>query len=171
MTLGRIPAVMRRQGSVASWLVAAWAIGGAVVVSSAGAFFAGPQTWDALRAESGTFARAIRDHDQTHVYAFVRGGVDVNAPVSFADERLTGGRTVRVAPLVLAAAVGNEGNVLTLLSLGARLAVPDNAWATCVADWSGDDTTARTLEAYGGPVAPVTCPPPPEGPVLAFLAR
>lgn len=168
---GRVLDIVRSQGAAACWLVAASAIAGAIVVSSAGAFFPGPRTWDALRMESGTFARAVHEYDQRHVYAFVQGGVDVDAPVTFADQNLTGGLTVRVAPLVLAAAAGNENNALTLMSLGARLAVPDNAWATCVAGWLRDDALTRTLVAYGGPAAPVVCPPRPEGPVLAFLAR
>ena len=159
------------QGSFAAWVVAVPSACLALTVTCLGTLLVRTPTPDALRAEAGTFDVALRSFGAEHAYAFVRQGVDINAPLDVVDPPLTGDQRVLVTPLVLAVAAQNENTMLMLLNAGARLDDPGNAWATCVASWVGREDLRQALETYGGARSPMPCPAQVTGPVLAFFAR
>lgn len=66
-------------------------------------------------------------------YQFIRAGGDPNAPVRVAHEDYTGRVAIDVSPLMLAVAVGDSSAVRMLLSFGARLDLPQNRPAECLA--------------------------------------
>lgn len=168
MTVPRARQRMLAEGSLAEWLIATLAVIVAIAASVLGsASLAQTSTPDELRAEARTLATAIRAYGPEHLYAFLRQGIDVNAPLEIVDATLTGNRRALVTPLVLAVAAQNENNMLTLLSEGASLDHPDNAWAPCVAAWVGREDLRALIDQYGGPRASASCPAAAAGPVLA----
>jgi len=76
---------------------------------------------------------AIDDTDLSRAHAAIRAGADPNGLVNFRHSDLTGGQTVLLSPLVIAAAKGDENMVRMLLAHGVRLDDPVNALAPCVA--------------------------------------
>ena len=111
-----------------------------------------------------TFAAALLTGGPEEVYAFLSGQVDANAPVPFRDDTLTDGRSVDAAPLMIAVAARNGSAVVVLLSFGARMDLPQNGRALCLARHLGAAEIAAFIEQYGRPMAPADCPePPPPG--------
>ncbi|MGE0591646.1 MAG: hypothetical protein AB7G23_00800 [Vicinamibacterales bacterium] len=98
-----------------------------------------------------TFAEALHVGGVDAAFRFVRAGADPNRPVLFTDERLTAGRTVRVPPLLLAVAAGDENTAMMLVGYGADLTRPGNAQAICLARALGADGLADDLVAALGP--------------------
>jgi len=87
-------------------------------------------------------------------YVFIRAGQDPNAPVAVANEDYTGGRMMRVSPLILAIA-SRDGNVVQmLLNFGARLDLPQNRDAWCLATALRNDEAAGILARAGGTGSP-----------------
>ncbi len=120
----------------------------------------------------GEFADAITKGGVEDAYAFVRAGTDPNTPIAFRDPGLTGGRQIMISPLLLAVAAHNENVVMMLLSFGARMDLPANARAACLANRLGDRTIAEMIVRDARPAPDVTCPdvtPDPAAPLLAFV--
>ena len=62
----------------------------------------------------------------------------------------TGGTSISVSPLLLAVAARNMNVVSMLISFGARLDLPQNSLAVCLAQDIGEEDIAEAIERYGG---------------------
>jgi len=105
-------------------------------------------------------------------YAFVSKGTDPNAPVPFSDAELTSSRPVMISPLMLAVSSNKENTVMMLLSFGARMDLPQNELASCLARRLGYDDLAAMILRDGRPAREVSCPEPPPAataPLLAYV--
>ena len=122
---------------------------------------------------AGSLAYALRHNGVEQSYAFIRAGADPNAPIVFRDPEITGDREVSISPLLVAVAVKNENAVMMLLSFGARMELPGNRQAVCLARRLGYDDIADIILRDGGPAATAdACPEPhasSEPPLLAFV--
>ena len=119
-----------------------------------------------------SIADAIQHGEVEDAYAFVSAGADPNAPISFSDAELTSGRPVMISPLMLAVSSNKDNTVMMLLSFGARMDLPQNQLADCLARRLGYDDLAAMIARDGKPPRGVTCPEPPSGaaaPLLAFV--
>ena len=110
-------------------------------------------------AASGTFADAIGGSGPEQVFAFIRAGADPNAPVTFSHPDLTNDQEVRVSPIALASARHNGNAVMTLMSFGARMDLPRNQNAICLARRLGYDDIATMIVRDAPLTGAVTCPP------------
>ena len=98
-------------------------------------------------------------------YAFVHAGQDPNAPIAVNAPDYTAGTPVTVSPLVLAVAAGQGNTVLMLFNFGARLDLPQNLVAPCLAQAIGNQEVIGILARYGPPGPPVPCrAPKPDAP-------
>ena len=119
-----------------------------------------------------SMADAIQHGEVEDAYAFVSAGADPNAPVSFSDAELTSGHPVMISPLMLAVSSNKENTVMMLLSFGARMDLPQNELAPCLARRLDHDDLAAMILRDGHPAREVTCPEPPpdaRAPLLAFV--
>jgi hypothetical protein len=109
--------------------------------------------------EAVSFADALqrRDLSVAEAYAFIRAGQDPNEPIRVQDSVLTAGRSVRVAPLLLAVASHNEEAVKMLLSFGVRVDTAPNNLTACLANQLGDKNIANVIVRMGGRTLE-TCP-------------
>jgi len=74
--------------------------------------------------------------------------------------------------LMLAVATHRDNLVGMLLSFGARLDLPQNRFAVCLAKQTDDEGIANLLVKFGGPAAKTECPPAKRdvaAPLLAFV--
>jgi hypothetical protein len=121
---------------------------------------------------SRTIVEAIaRGRGVEQVYAFVRVGQDPNERVTVRDSDYTGRDPIQVSPLLLAVASRDANVVQMLLDHGARLDLPQNARAWCLARDIGADEAADVLLAHG---ASQVCPAPAPGaatPLVGWAAR
>jgi hypothetical protein len=153
-----------------AWMLAAPAMIGALWIAST-------EVRDPTVASSGaptfeSMADAIRHGEVEDAYAFVSAGADPNAPISFSDAELTSGHPVMISPLMLAVSSNRENTVMMLLSFGARMDLPQNELAACLARRLGYDGLATMIFRDGKPPREVTCPEPPRdapAPLLAFV--
>jgi len=166
------PAAVRSpRARLIAWMLAAPAIvGGLWIASTAvrGSTAAGSSSVPAFES----IADAIRHGEVEDAYAFLSAGTDPNAPLPFSDAELTSGRPVTISPLMLAVASNKENTVMMLLSFGARLDLPQNELAACLARRLGYDDLAAMIVRDGRPQRAVTCPaPPPDAPapLLAYV--
>ena len=106
---------------------------------------------------SASLAEAIRQDDVESAFAMVMNGHDPNRPIEVNDNRLTGGRTVRVSPLLYAVAARDEKTVRMLLGFGARPELPPDVMAACLADAIGDAETAEVLRRTVPAIAAHEC--------------
>jgi len=151
-------------------MLAAPAIIGALWISST-------EVRDSTAASSSvpvfeSIADAIRHGEVEDAYAFVGAGADPNAPISFSDAELTSGHPVMISPLLLAVSSNKENTVMMLLSFGARMDLPQNELAACLARRLRYEDLAAMILRDGRPTREVTCPePPPDAPapLLAFV--
>jgi hypothetical protein len=118
-----------------------------------------------------SLADAIRSREVEAAYAFVHAGTDPNARVPFRDEALTGGRAVMTSPLMVSVGVGNGSAALMLLAFGARLDLPQNAGAVCLARDLGNEELFEALVRDGGLPSTPSCTPPVPGaaPLLRYV--
>lgn len=119
-----------------------------------------------------SIADAIRQGEVEDAYAFVSTGTDPNAPVPFSDAELTSSRPVMISPLMLAVSSNKENTVMMLLSFGARMDLPQNALASCLAERLGYDDLAAMILRDGRPAREVRCPAPlpaATAPLLAYV--
>ena len=120
----------------------------------------------------GTFADVLVDGGPERGWAFVQAGVDPNVPTPFRHETLTAGRTVMVAPLLIAVSGGNENAVMMLMSAGAQMDLPRNRLAICLARRLGKKNLEELLVRDGPVKEHVACPPEPADastPLLDFI--
>jgi hypothetical protein len=109
-------------------------------------------------AEPASLAEAITGgYAVEYAYRFVRSGQDPNAPIVVDDPDYTGGRVVNVSPLMLAIAARDENTTLMLLNVGARLDVPQNRWARCLAQEIGTQPLLGIIDRFGADL-PRACP-------------
>ena len=119
-----------------------------------------------------SLAAAIQHGQVEDAYAFISTGTDPNAPIPFSDPQLTADQQVNVSPLMLAVATNNDNTVMMLLSFGARVDLPQNAMALCLARQLGHDSIAGMILRDVTPTPRITCPQAQvdsPGPLLAFV--
>src|SRR5262249_46297547 len=97
-----------------------------------------------------------RGYGVEYSYRFIRAGQNPNDLVLVDSENYTDGRSINVSPLMLAVAAHDENTVSMLLNFGARLDLPQNRSARCLADEIGDQAVIRIIDRHGGSVRP-TC--------------
>ena len=107
-----------------------------------------------------SLADAIAIDDALGAYEFIRAGQDPNDRIEVRHTVLTGGRSIRVSPLLWAAALGNDQTLSMLLGFGARIDAPTRRRAMCLAEQLGHDDVARVLTPHGRPSSPEPCPKP-----------
>ena len=145
----------------------------AVLVLCEGLAWVGPSTPRASDVSEASFVEALRQGDMEQAFAFIRAGHDPNIPVVFRDQALTGGRDIRIAPLLIAVAYNRDDSVAMLMGYGARLNAPGNRFAACLATRMEHEEIAAAITRDGGPAAQrPTCPapsPPSDAPLLAYV--
>jgi hypothetical protein len=164
--------VLRRssRGHLIAWMLAAPALVGAWGIAATEVRDATRPSPDAPAFES--IADAIQHSEVEDAYAFVRNGADPNAPIPFSDVELTASHPVTISPLMLAVSTNKENTVMMLLSFGARMDLPQNELAPCLAMRLGYKDLVAMINRDGKPAREVTCPePPPDAPapLLAFV--
>jgi hypothetical protein len=121
-----------------------------------------------------SFTDAVRADALAEALQYVRSGQDPNKAVSYRDDQVTGDRTVLVTPLLIAVAHNRENMVMLLMSFGARLDAPGNAYAVCLANRLGNERLGQMiLRDAGLDASPADCPEPDpaaSAPLLAFSA-
>ena len=151
-------------------ILAAPAVGGTLWIASTELRDATTESSSVPVFES--IADAIQHGEVEDAYAFVSKGTDPNAPVPFSDAELTSSRPVMISPLMLAVSSNKENTVMMLLSFGARMDLPQNELASCLARRLGYDDLAAMILRDGRPAREVRCPePPPDAaaPLLAYV--
>jgi hypothetical protein len=106
----------------------------------------------------GSLADAIREGSPEPVYAEIHAGANPNTPIAFSHPDLTGDQEVTVAPIVLAVARHSDNAVMTLMSFGARMDLPQNSQAVCLARRMGYEDIAAMIVRDGQIVGNVSCP-------------
>lgn len=91
-------------------------------------------------------------------YRFIRSGQDPNEPIVVDDRDYTGGRVVKVSPLMLAIAARDENTTSMLFNFGGRLDLPQHRWARCLAEEVGNQALLGIIDRYGRAELPQTCP-------------
>lgn len=107
-----------------------------------------------------SFADALtsrRPVDDT--YPFIHRGASPNEPLAIADADLTAGVQVAAAPLMIATATGEPNVVSMLLTFGARLDLPQNRHAPCLARELGLREILETFAAEAASAPAAACPP------------
>jgi hypothetical protein len=135
-----------------SALIAAPAIAAAIALTAI-------EAYRGIRPESSLFgepppaslADAIaRRAGVEQAYAFIRAGQDPNGPIVVDDADYTGGAAITTSPLMLAVAARDSSVVLMLLNFGARVDLPQNRLAGCLAQAVGDEVIADIIAREGG---------------------
>jgi hypothetical protein len=125
----------------------------------------GMEAYRAIRPDAALFAAppvesladAILHGSVEQAHAFIRDGRDPNAAITVQDPEIAGGGAVTVTPLVLAVAAGQANAVHMLLGAGARMDLPENVLAICLAEETGDEEILEALRPPPG-APPLTCP-------------
>ena len=153
-----------------AWLLAAPAVVGALWIASTE--LRGSDAASSSMPAFESIAEAIRHGEVEDAYAFVSAGTDPNATVPFSDPELTATYRVMISPLMLAVASNKENTAMMLLSFGARMDLPQNELASCLATRLGYGDLAAMILRDGRPAREVRCPePPPDAaaPLLAYV--
>jgi hypothetical protein len=98
-----------------------------------------------------------------YAYRFIRSGQDPNEPITVDDPEYTGGRSIKVSPLMLAIAARDENTTAMLLNFGARVDLPQNRSARCLAEEIGNQAILGIIDRYGGADLARTCSDRPSG--------
>lgn len=153
-----------------AWMLAAPAVAGALWFAATDV--SGLPSPSAATTGFDSIADAIQRGQVEDAYAFVSTGTDPNAPIPFRDPQLTADLEVNVSPLMLATATNNDNAVMMLLSFGARMDLPQNALAICLARRLGHHDIADMILRDVKPAPTVTCPQAPSdapAPLLTFV--
>jgi len=153
-----------------AWMLAAPAVVGALWIASTELRGVDAESSSVTVFES--IVDAIQHGEVEDAYAFVSRGTDPNALVPFSDAELTSSHPVMISPLMLAVSSNKENTVMMLLSFGARMDLPQNELASCLAKRLGYDDLAAMILRDGRPAREVSCPEPPPGattPLLAYV--
>lgn len=134
-----------RQSLVALWIVAPAIVAALFVLGLEGYRRARPDAPIFAPPAAASLADAIQQQELEAAYAFIHAGQDPNAPMPVQDAGLTGGRVTMVSPVMLAVASRNANAVLMLLSAGARMDLPQNRLALCLAREIGDEEIGEML--------------------------
>ncbi len=125
------------------------------------------RTWrpDARSASTATsLAEAIAGDDVNRAYDLVRAGESPSAPILVRHEKLTGGRSLRVAPLIWAVATNAPRTLQMLLGFGALADAKTIRQAHCLAQQLGHTRLVGSLEQHQAPHAKgAPCPRPGDG--------
>jgi hypothetical protein len=108
----------------------------------------------------GSLADAIRNGEPEPVYAEIHAGANPNTPIAFSHPDLTGDREVMVAPMAAAVARHSDNAVMTLMSFGARMDLPRNRNAVCLARRLGYDDIAAMIVRDGRMTGEISCAAP-----------
>jgi hypothetical protein len=121
----------------------------------------GVEAYRAVRPVDGdrpaSLADAILHGSVEQAYTFIRQGQDPNGVITVQDPDFAGGRRMMVSPLVVAVAAREDNAVAMLLSAGARVDLPANALAVCLAKEMHEDGTLEMLQPHPE-VASGQCP-------------
>jgi hypothetical protein len=107
-----------------------------------------------------SLAEAIsRGFSVEYAYVFIRNGQDPNEPIAVDNPDYDNGRSIKVSPVMLAVAARDRNVMLMLVNFGARLDLPQNRVARCLAEELGDTSIVLLFDRYGSrePGTP-TCP-------------
>ncbi len=119
----------------------------------------------------GTMGEAVVADDLRGVMGFIQGGQSPDALIAVHDPKLTGGREVRVPPIVWATAAGRERIVMALLFAGVTFDRDADRAAACIADQLEFPEIATHLRQIGGLPPASTCPAPTPGPLLLTVGQ
>jgi len=101
--------------------------------------------------EPASLAEAITGgYGVEYAYRFIRSGQDPNEPITVDNPEYTGGRSIKVSPLMLAIAARDENTTSMLLNFGARFDLPQNRSARCLAQEIGNQAILGIIDRYGG---------------------
>ena len=114
----------------------------------------------------GTMGEAVVADDLRGVLGFIERGQSPDALIAVHDPVLTGGREVRVPPIVWATAAGRERIVLALLFAGVTFDRDADRAAACIADHLEFPEIATHLRQIAGLPPASACPAPAPGPLL-----
>jgi len=129
--------------------------------------------WHRIEASSrapeppGTLLEAVGSGEVSLTHLFLSRGADPNGAASFTERKMTGGRAQIVTPLLVAAARRDENMIRMLLSFGARLDLPQNRLAGCLAHLRGANALARDLLGFEDEQASACPQPDPTKPLLS----
>ena len=138
---------------------------------------AGVEVWRVVapaRAEVGhraygTMGEAVVADDLRGVMGFIERGQSPDALIGVHDPVLTGGREIRVPPIVWAAAAGRQRIVMALLFAGVTFDRDADRAAACIADRLEFPEIAAHLRQIAGLPPASACPPPTPGPLLLTI--
>ena len=106
----------------------------------------------------GTLAESILGgFGVEETFQFIRRGQDPNEPIAIEDPEYTGGGRAYVSPLMLAVAAGDGSAVRMLLAFGARLELPQNRYAECLARESRNPEASMVIAEYRGAAPAPEC--------------
>ena len=147
------------QGPLVALLMALPALAGALGVSvMEGGKLAAGRPAGIVSGALPSFAEAVESGYVERVHAIIRAGHDPRDLVWYRHPDLTGGVTIRTAPLLIAVARRDENMVMTLLSAGAGSDLTADQIAACLAEGLGEFGVARAIRATAG--RPLReCPP------------
>jgi hypothetical protein len=152
-------------------LIAAPAVAAAIGLSAIEAYrLVWPQSPLFGEPPPASLADAVTERSGVeHAYAYIRGGQDPNEPIVVDDDDYTGGKSIKVSPLMLAVAARDSSVVMMLLNFGTRLDLHQNRFAGCLAQDLGDEATANVIARAGGLHGPA-CPQRGAGATTPLLA-
>ena len=119
----------------------------------------------------GTMGEAVVADDRRGVLGFIERGQSPDALIAVHDPVLTGGREVRVPPIVWATAAGRQRIVMALLFAGVTFQRDADRAAACIADRLEFPEIATQLRQIAGLSPPSACPPPSPGPLLLAVGQ
>jgi len=99
-----------------------------------------------------------RGYGVEYSYRFIRAGQNPNNVVVVDSENYTNGTSITVSPLMLAVAAHDDNTASMLLNFGARLDLPQNRFARCLAEEIGDKAMLRIIDRHGGHELTPPCP-------------
>ncbi len=163
-----------RRRRVLAWLMAVPTVMTALGMSALeGWRFARPLSPLFVTPRVDSLADAIAIDDVMQAYGFIRSGKDPNGLISARHAVLTGGRWVRVSPVLWAVGTASRQSLPMLLAFGAHFDPNTQRRAICLARYLGYEDIQRSLEPFGELPSTEPCPRQEtrEATVLALLTE